>query len=77
MTGASAVEFRQSISALHRVKDAAYRNAWKKRGEVMSIMANIARKVDRLEYVSAGAPATQDESLIDTATDLFVYLLKY
>jgi len=43
----------------------------------MSIMANIARKVDRLEYVSDGAPVTQDESLFDTAIDLLVYSLKY
>lgn len=62
---------------LHRAKDAAYRNSWKKRGEVMSIMANIARKVDRLENVATGAPSTSDESILDTAVDLLVYTLKY
>lgn len=43
----------------------------------MSIMSNIARKVDRLEYVADGAPATPDESLFDTAVDLLVYSIKY
>lgn len=62
---------------LHRAKDAAYRNSWKKRGEVMSIIANIARKVDRLENIASGAPATSDESILDTAVDLLVYTLKY
>lgn len=70
-------KFREAVRQLHRRKDAAYRDAWKKRGEVLSILANIARKVDRLEYVLDGAPATQDESLFDTAVDLLVYALKY
>lgn len=70
-------ELKDAIRRLHRLKDAAYHDAWKKRGEVMSIMANIARKVDRLEYVTGGAPATPDESLLDTAVDLLVYSLKY
>lgn len=69
--------FVESVRRLHHLKDAAYQDAWKKRGEVMSIMANIARKVDRLEYVTAGGPTTPDESLIDTAIDLLVYSLKY
>ncbi|WP_156959723.1 hypothetical protein [Nocardia sp. BMG51109] len=62
---------------LHTAKTAAYRDAWKKRGEVIGVMANIARKVDRLEYVSAGAAATEDESFADTVLDLFVYAVKY
>lgn len=70
-------EFRDAVSRLHRAKDAAYRDAWKKRGEVMSVLANIARKVDRLGYVLDGAPPTRDESLLDTAVDLFIYGLKY
>jgi hypothetical protein len=72
-----AEDFRQAIRALHRVKDASYRNAWKKRGEVLSILANIARKVDRLEYAFDQEPKGGDESLFDTAIDLFVYSLKY
>src|SRR5260370_15928262 len=51
-------EFREAVARLHRAKDAVYRDAWKRRGEVISILANIARKVDRLEYGLDGAPAT-------------------
>lgn len=69
--------FREAVKRLHREKDTAYRDAWKKRGEVLSILANIARKVDRLQSVAEGAPATRDESLMDTAADLLVYCLKY
>jgi hypothetical protein len=76
MTPAEA-EFREAVRRLHRAKDAAYRDAWKRRGEVISILANIARKVDRLEYGLGGAPATADESWLDTAADLLVYCLKY
>ena len=70
-------EFREAVRRLHRAKDAAYRDAWKRRGEVISILANIARKVDRLEYGLDGAPATAGESWLDTAADLLVYCLKY
>jgi hypothetical protein len=70
-------EFREAVRRLHRAKDAAYRDAWKRRGEVISILANIARKVDRLEYGLDAAPATPDESWADTAVDLLVYCLKY
>jgi hypothetical protein len=70
-------EFREAVARLHRAKNAAYRDAWKRRGEVISILANIARKVDRLEYGLDGAPATAGESWLDTAVDLLVYCLKY
>jgi hypothetical protein len=71
------ITFREAVGRLHGEKNAAYRNAWKRRGETISIIANIARKVDRIESVADGAPATVDESLIDTAVDLLVYVLKY
>jgi hypothetical protein len=74
---ATAASFREAVRRLHREKDAAYRNAWKRRGETISILANIARKVDRLECAVDGAPPTQDESLLDTAVDLLVYAIKY
>lgn len=70
-------EFGEAVRRLHRAKDAAYRDAWKRRGEVQSILANIARKVDRLEYSLDGAPANAGETLLDTAVDLLVYCLKY
>ncbi|HKS69163.1 MAG TPA: hypothetical protein VJQ45_01995 [Ktedonobacterales bacterium] len=62
---------------MHAEKDAAYRDSWKRRGELISVMANIARKVDRLEYAARGASASQDETVLDTAVDLLVYSLKY
>lgn len=79
MTEAAALpeELASAIVQLHREKDLAYRDAWKRRGELIGVVANIARKVDRLENLLAGGPATRDESLFDTAADLYVYSLKY
>ncbi|MFL6101381.1 MAG: hypothetical protein ACJ71T_15655 [Actinomycetales bacterium] len=75
---ADPLELAHAIAELHTAKDAAYGNAWKKRGEQMSIMANLARKVDRIENVTQqGGVTTADEDLVDTATDLFVYAVKY
>lgn|SRR5262249_30797250 len=76
MTRSRHAELVEAMRRLHREKDAAYRDAWKKRGEVISILANLARKVDRLEHVLAGA-SSGGESIIDTVVDLLVYCLKY
>ena len=65
------------IKRLHVQKNAAYGTAWKKRGELTSVLANIARKVDRLEHHVSTGTELSDESLLDTAVDLIVYLLKY
>jgi thymidylate synthase len=67
---------RLGIARLHRSKDESYRDAWKRRGEQISIASNLARKVDRIEAVAAGANPN-DESLLDTVVDLYVYCLKY
>ena len=67
---------RATIVALHRSKDESYGNAWKRRGEQISIASNLARKVDRIETVAGGA-RPGDETLLDTAVDLFVYCVKY
>ena len=75
-TGADWTELRELIMALHRSKDAAYRNSWKRRGELISIAANLARKVDRIDQIVSGASAGS-ESLLDTAVDLLVYAVKY
>jgi hypothetical protein len=64
-------EFNDYVSKLHERKHAAYGDSWKKRGEVFSILPNIARKVDRL------GTTDEDETATDTAIDLLVYLLKY
>lgn len=65
-------DFLTSLCALHLEKEAAYGGSWKKRGEMLGIMANIARKIDRLE-----GGETADETSADTAGDLLVYLAKY
>ena len=61
------------LAALHAEKHAAYGDSWKRRGEMLGIMANIARKVDRL---TAGT-TTADETQTDTAADLLIYAIKY
>lgn len=58
-------------SQLHAEKHAVYGDSWKRRGEILGIQANIARKVDRL-----GVPGAGDTDL-DTAVDLLVYVVKY
>lgn len=65
------------VKSLHRSKNAAYGNAWKKRGELTSVLANIARKVDRLEVFGANRVESADEPIFDTVIDLFVYVTKY
>lgn len=65
--------FDEEVISLHRDKDAAYGDSWCKRGETFSILPNVARKVDRL---SSGKD-TDDETQLDTAIDLYVYLAKY
>ena len=63
--------FSEYVADLHAKKHAAYGDSWKKRGEQVGILANIARKVDRLGK-------TDDlETAADTAVDLLVYLVKY
>lgn len=65
--------FIREVVQLHNEKAAAYGNSWCRRGETLGILANIARKVDRL---GTGVETT-DETSIDTAIDLLVYLAKY
>lgn len=64
-------EFAQFVSDLHAEKSAAYGDSWCRRGEQIGIMANIARKVDRLGVAGGG------DTSADTAIDLLVYLIKY
>lgn len=63
--------FLKETQELHKAKHEAYGDSWKKRGELISILPNIARKVDRM-----GAD-DHIESSADTLTDLWVYLVKY
>lgn len=64
-------DFLEFVCQLHREKHEAYGDSWKRRGELIGIMANIARKIDRLGVAGAG------DTSADTAIDLLVYLVKY
>lgn len=66
-----------AVKALHRSKNAAYGNSWKKRGELVSILPNIARKIDRLQVFATQQTALRDEAILDTTIDLLVYCVKY
>jgi hypothetical protein len=66
-----------TLARLHDHKTVGYGDAWRKRGELLSILTNLARKYDRLtvaldEHITSG-----DEALLDTAADLCVYAAKY
>jgi thymidylate synthase len=76
-SASQALILKLAIKALHQRKNAAYADAWKHRGELISILPNIARKVDRLAAFVATRTALPDESVLDTAVDLFVYVTKY
>ena len=64
-------EFIAYVAQLHTEKHNVYGDSWKRRGEAVAILANIARKVDRLGVAGAG------DTSADTAVDLLVYLAKY
>lgn len=63
--------FTEFLVSLHDEKNAAYGDSWKRRGEFVAILANIARKVDRLGVSGGGDTAA------DTVVDLLIYLVKY
>lgn len=65
------------LDRLHRAKDRAYGDAWCRRGELLGIFANLARKHDRLEVAAAEDVPASVESLPDTLADLAVYAGKY
>jgi hypothetical protein len=65
------------LDRVHRPKDRAYRDAWRKRGEVLGIFANIARKYDRLVVALDEEAVPGTEALGDTVADLAVYAGKY
>ncbi|POR40061.1 thymidylate synthase [Methylobacterium sp. V23] len=69
--------FKQGIKRLHARKDRLYGAAWKRRGELVSVLPNVARKVDRLEVFLKDGIQAGDEAVLDTAIDLYVYATKY
>lgn len=66
-----------TMITLHEKKTKSYGDAWKKRGEVISILPNIARKIDRLEKASLLDEIADGENVLDTLVDLCVYCVKY
>lgn len=60
-----------SAIALKEEKGKVYKGSWCARGELFSILPNIARKIDRLGHPGAG------DSEWDTLVDLFNYLVLY
>jgi radical SAM protein with 4Fe4S-binding SPASM domain len=63
---------------LHEKKSIMYGNAWKKRGEILSILSNISRKFDRIENVADKEYVVADgETVFDTLSDLCIYCVKY
>jgi len=73
----AADDFVAAIKITHSSKDRAYGGAWKKRGELISVLPNIARKVDRLSVFVASKSELSGETVLDTAVDLLVYVIKY
>lgn len=67
----AARRFHDFVADLHAAKHKSYGGSWKKRGEKMSILANIARKVDRLGV------GDQFDTSADTLIDFLVYMIKY
>lgn len=67
----------QLLIRLHGHKTIGYGDAWRKRGEVLSIFANLARKYDRLAVVLDDGVRSADERLVDTVADLCIYSGKY
>jgi hypothetical protein len=65
------------LTRLHDHKTVGYGNAWRKRGELLSIFTNLARKYDRLIVTLEEQVTSSDEALLDTAADLCVYAAKY
>ena len=63
--------FYTFVKDLHAKKHESYGDSWKKRGEKMSILANMARKADRLGV------GDEYDSSADTWIDFLVYALKY
>lgn len=70
-------DLKDAIKLLHARKNLSYAAAWKRRGERVSILPNIARKVDRLEAFLKSGSTMEGETILDTAVDLLVYAVKY
>lgn len=77
--------FRQvcgQLQHIHDAKSATYRDSWKKRGELVSVFGNVARKFDRINNI-ASDPETwmkaisgdTNEMVEETILDMSVYCI--
>lgn len=73
----SCQEIVEELIRLHERKDRHYRDAWRKRGELIGIFCNIARKYDRLVVARDEEDPDKGEPRADTAADLCIYSIKY
>lgn len=73
----TAAEIATELITLHEFKDRKYKDAWRKRGELIGIFSNIARKYDRLAVAETEDDPDEAEPRADTAADLCVYSIKY
>jgi hypothetical protein len=73
----TADEIAGELITLHEFKDRKYKDAWRKRCELIGIFSNIARKYDRLAVAETEDDPDQAEPRADTAADLCVYSIKY
>jgi hypothetical protein len=72
-----ATEIATELVTLHEFKDRKYKDAWRKRGELIGIFSNIARKYDRLVVAQTEDDPDEAEPRADTSADLCVYAVKY
>jgi hypothetical protein len=70
-------EIAAELITLHEFKDRKYKDAWRKRGELIGIFCNIARKYDRLVVAQTEDDPDEAEPRADTSADLCVYSIKY
>jgi thymidylate synthase len=76
VAGEVVARLKDDLRAMHRMKSAAYGDSWKRRGELLGVLPNVARKIDRLRN-QVNWQAGDRESEADTWADLLTYLLKY
>ena len=74
----------KDLDRIHNVKSETYGDSWRKRGELLSVFGNLARKFDRLEQIVKDqekfSKAINDEfgeAYEDTVIDLAVYAVLY
>jgi len=70
------------LKCIHDTKSSTYKDSWRKRGELISVFGNLARKFDRLENIAKDPDKWSNalrgklgEAIEDTVMDLAVYAI--